>query len=70
MKIYQIQINTMLLTIMAKNQMNAFNLLKAEDDKVFMENNTFKYKYSEAYIEDFTINEVPMKEGIVQWSTH
>jgi len=70
MKIYQIQIDTMLLTIIAENEMKAFNLLKSKDDRAYIENGIFKYKWDETYIEDFTIDEVPLKESIIQWESH
>ena len=70
MKIYQIRIDTMLLTIIAEIELCAFNLLKNEDSRAFIENGNFKYKWDENYIEDFTIDEIPLEEGIIQWESH
>ena len=70
MEIYQIQIDTMLLTIIAESETNAFELLKEKDDNVYIENGVYKYKWSDDYIEDFSINKIEMKEGIIQWESH
>ena len=70
MKIYQIQIDTMLLTLIGENKQQAFDLLSAKDDNVFIENGLYKYRWDESYVEEFQIVEVPLKVGIIQWESH
>lgn len=70
MKIYQIQIDTMLLTLIAENENHAFKLLNEKDKNVFIKNGKYKYKWSDDFIEEFEIIEVPMESGIIQWESH
>lgn len=70
MKIFQISIDCMLITLIAENERVAFNLLKERDKRVYNENGIYKYKWDEKYQETFTIEEVPMENGIIQWERH
>jgi hypothetical protein len=70
MKIFQAQIDCMFITLIAETKLDAFNLLKENDKRIYIENDTFKYKWDEKYSEIFAIEEVPMLRSIIQWERH
>lgn len=70
MKVFQISIDSMFITLIAESESEAFNILKNDDVRVYTENGLYKYKWTEKHSETFIIVEVPMVPGIIQYERH
>ncbi len=71
LKLFQIQVDSMTLTLLAKNEVDAFNIFKSiNDDEIYIESGVYHYRFNDEYSEPFEITEVPMVKGIIHWESH
>jgi len=70
MRVFQINFDTCLLTVIAKNQNQAIQYLQEEDDDFIMLNDDLQYKFDESHTEVCIITDVTDKRGIIQYEQH
>jgi len=70
MRVFQIMVDTMLITVLAENQTQAIKFLKEEDFDFIMENDDLHYRFDDSYKEVCRITDVTNKRGIIQYEQH
>jgi|TARA_R110000824_G_scaffold291588_1_gene480078 hypothetical protein len=72
LKIFKLQFDTILITVIAENESDAINaLIEYEDSDIFIDpDGQYQYDFGDDYIIPITITEVPLKRGLIQYESH
>ena len=70
MKVYQIMYDSIIITIIAEDMKDVYQLLIEDDANYYREGNKVKYKWNEQYSDEVLIREIPLKRGIIHSESH